>query len=74
MPRFLVGVIGAILTAIVHVYMLVGFALIACIALLLAFLVPVVIKASKVAKIIGENDEKETEENAGLTTSPFAQL
>ena len=47
MTQFLIRAIGAILGAIVHVYLLVGFALIACIALLLALLVPLVIKAKQ---------------------------
>jgi len=47
MAKFLFGVINAILAAIVHVYLLVGVALVACIALLVAFLVPLVIRATQ---------------------------
>ena len=47
MTQFLFGIIGALLAAIVRVYLLVGFALIAFIALLLALLVPLVIKVKQ---------------------------
>jgi hypothetical protein len=45
--QFLFRVMGAILMAIVHVYLIVVFALIAAIALLFALVVPWVIKAKQ---------------------------